>query len=461
MQNVAERIAEIVRDNFPNGIRDDFIDANKILRIYAAKYADENLSPSTVVEVVRANGIEIGGRFHFISEKDTEHILLAFDALFEKYSIVYYSAVYEKHTDFFTRVHIFSADFLKTFWPRIDASRFYFNEFCAVSKMARLDREVSTAFTTADGSLSLEALQEKLPYVPAEKIAAVLSDKKKFLPTVTGNYIPASKIKFDFDEIIAAKEQIFSSIDAKGCAAPEDYSLASNFALNPEIPEKVLGNVIYEKFFAIDFTKHEDKLFLKGHVVKKKQRGDSTQGLRNFVAAQEELSADELIASAKKFKLAPSVGLSVAYESMIRVSKDLFVKDNRITFDVAAIDEALTPFVQGKIIPLRAVTSFTGFAPVEGYSWNLFLLESFLRKYSRRYTYAAPDANSASVGAIYPKSMKFKDYREVQASAVVQDDVPLEKSAVEKFLVGQGYRKNRIDKVIADIIIRAQEMLRR
>lgn len=461
MQNVAERIAEIVRDNFPNGIRDDFIDANRVLRIYAAEYADEKISPNYVVEVIRANGIEIGGRFHFISEEDAERILLAFDAFFGKHSIVYYSAVYEKHADFFSRLHIFSADFLKKFLQRIDVRRFYFDEFCSVSKMTRLDREVSKVFMAKDGSLSLEALQENLPYVPAEKISAVLSDTKKFLPTSAGKYLPFSKVKFNFDEITAAKEQIFSSIDAKGYAAPEDYSLSSNFALNPEVAEKVLSKVIYEKFFAVDFTKHDDKFFRKGHVVKKRQRGDSTQDLRNFVVAQEELSADELLAAAKNFKLVPSVALSVAYETMIRVTKNLFIKDKLITFDIAAIDEALTPFVQGRIIPLRAVTSFTGFAPVEGYSWNLFLLESFLRKYSRKYTYDAPAANSANIGAIYPKSMKFEGYRELQASAVVQDEIPLEKSAVEEFLIGQGYRKNRIDKVIEDIIIRAQEMLNR
>ena len=146
---------------------------------------------------------------------------------------------------------------------------------------------------------------------------------------------------------------------------------------------------------------------------------------------------------------------------MIRAEKNLFVKDALINFDIAAVDEALTSFVRGKIIPLRAVTSFTGFPSVEGCSWNLFLLESFLRKFSRRYVYASHAVNNSNLGAIHPKSLKFENYLDVQAAAVVQEKIPLEKSAVENFLIGQGFRARRIKNVTEQIIVRAQEILSR
>lgn len=63
-------------------------------------------------------------------------------------------------------------------------------------------------------ALSLDDSREQLPYVPTEKILATLSNAKKYLPTSAGKYI----------------------------------------ALNPEINEKDLCNVIYEKFFAADFV---------------------------------------------------------------------------------------------------------------------------------------------------------------------------------------------------------------
>jgi len=460
MQDVVKEIIEVITNNFPKGIRDDFIDANKILRIYSANHTDENISRDLIAEVIHSNGLEDGGRFYFISESDAENIRLVFDEILAAHSIAYYSTVHEKHADFFSRLHIFSPEVLKKILQENDTGYFYFDEFCSASRMTRLDYEVSKIFMAAKKSLSLEDLQEKLPYVPREKILAALSNEKRYLPTNAGKFFPISKIQFDMDEIHAAKQKIISAVDANGYATPEDYSLSSNFALNPELNEKNLCNVIYKKFFAAEFTKQGRKFFKKG-IVAARKKISAVNCIREFVAAHDELSVEKLLNFSKSVDPAPSVALSVAHEQMIRVEKNLFVKDALITFDVAGVDEALSSFVQGKIISLRAVTSFTGFPPVAGYSWNLYLLESFLRKHSQRYVYDTAAANSANAGAIYSKRMKFEDYLDVQASAVVQEKIPLEKSAVEEFLIGQGFRARRIDKVTERIINRSQEILNR
>ena len=454
-----KKIIEIIKINFPNGIRDDFIDTNKVLRIYAANYPNENISRAVIVAAIHKNAVADGGRFYFISEKVAEDIARLMEEILEKFSIAYYAKIYEEHADFFSRRHIFSPEVLKKFLQEIDADCFCYDEFCSAKRWARLDNEIEKIFSATEESLSLEDLQKNFPYVPKEKISAVLSDMKKYLPTIAGRFISVSKIRFDFEELETAKQQIISAAAASGCAAPEDYNLSSNFALNPEIAEKNLRDVIYEKFFSADFDKRGKKFFKKGFDAKKEFA--ATDRLREFIFAQDELSAEKLFDFAENAGIAPHNALQTAYEKMIRVEKNLFVKDAPINFDVDGVDEALTPFVQGKIISLRAVTSFTGFPSVAGYSWNFFLLESFLRKYSRQYVYAAPAANSANIGAIYPASRKFENYLDIQASAVVQENIPLEKVAVENFLIGQGFRVKRIDKVTARIISRAQEILYR
>ena len=455
MSDVAKKIIEIIKENFPNGIRDDFIDTRKILRIYSANHAEENISQEFIAEVIRAAGIDDGGRFYFISADDVTAIKNLFDDLLQKNSILYYSAVYENHAEFFARRHIFSPEVLKKILREINA-HFCFDEFCAANRAIRLDYEVAKIFAATENPLSLGNLREKFPYVPTEKIAAILSDNKRYLPTTNDKFIPVSKIRFDTEEIRAAKNQIARRIDANGCATPDDYDLSSNFALNPDVPEKTLRTLIYEKFFAADFARRGKRLFKKGAA--EKILPDSTQALRKFIAAQNELPFNKLLDVAQSLKITPHVALYVAHETMIRVEKDLFVADALITFDVDGIDDALSPFIQGKIIPLRAVTSFTGFPPVAGYSWNLFMLESFLRKFSQKYSYDAPAANSLNIGAIYPKSMRFENYLDVQAAAVAQENIPLDKSAVENFLVERGYRVKRIDKTTERIISRAQEI---
>jgi hypothetical protein len=457
MKDVVNKIIKIIGDNFPNGIRDDFIDTNKILRIYSESCESKNISGRFISHIIRSNGIEEGGRFYFVSSEGATQIKRLFDDLFETNSILYYSVVCKKNSDFFARQHIFSSEVLRKILQET-SGHFYFTDFCTNHKTIRLKYEIEKIFAAGKKLLSFEDLQEKLPYVPKEKISAVLDDSTEYLRTTNGKYISVANLQFDSEELQAAIRQISFNIDTKGFAASADYNLSTNLALNPEVPEKDLRNLIYEKFFAAAFDKFGKKLFKKGASAAKKACG-STKSLRKFIAAQDELSAEKIFDVAQSLGILQRDALHVAHEKKIRVEKNLFVEDSLISFDVAGVDEALSSFVQGKIIPLRSVTSFTGFPSVAGYSWNLFLLESFLRKYSRKYFYAAPTANNSNIGAIYPKSMKFSDYRHVQAAVVVQEKVPLGKSAVENFLVKQGFKSKRFG--AEDIISRAQEILSR
>lgn len=483
MQDIVKNVVDIMRSNFPNGIRDDFIDTSKVSRIYSVNNDGEHISRNYIVEIIRANGIEDGGRFYFISDENAESIRHFLDEILSANSIAYYTKIHEKHSDFFAATHVFSPDVLKKILQTAVGGHFYFSEFCSAKRAVRLDYLIAQIFTAAKTSLSIVDLQEKLPYVPHEKILEVLSDTKKYLPTSAGKFIPFSKIQFDTDEIDAAKKQISLYIDKVGYAIPEDYSLSSNFALNPEVAEKDMLNIIYEKFFSEDFTKRGKRLFKRGTPGRKSATGSSNRfrefigaqtedkstkkgsvknRLREFISEQTELPTEKLFAFAETLGLTQKDTFTIlpaAHEQMVRVNKDFFVKDALITFDVAEVDKSLRPFVKRKIIPLRGVTSFTDFPPVKGYSWNLFLLESFLRKYSKKYVYAAPAPNSVNAGAIYPNSMEFANYLDVQASAIVQERLPLEKSAVEEFLINQGYRATRIDKVTERVIARAQEMI--
>ena len=72
---------------------------------------------------------------------------------------------------------------------------------------------------------------------------------------------------------------------------------------------------------------------------------------------------------------------------------------------------------------------------------------------------AGANINNSNIGAIFPKSMKFADYLELQIAVIVQEKIPLESSAVENFLIGQGYRAMRIKKVTERIISAAGNFL--
>ena len=250
-------------ENFPNGIRNDYIDIGKILRLYSSKHEGEIISREFVMSVIHVNGIEFNGRFYFFVDNDIKNLARRFGETLEQCSIIYYSVFYKEHRDIFSLKNIFSPEVLKKILRANDLKHFYFDNFCLSNKMIRLDNEVAKFFKAADKSLSLEDLQKKLPFVPPEKILTVLSDTKKYLSTHAGKYFPLSKIQFDEEEIFAAKKNILFHIGKKDFADSADYDLTSNFALNPEVAPKNLLNIIYEKFFSDSFTKRGKKFFLK------------------------------------------------------------------------------------------------------------------------------------------------------------------------------------------------------
>lgn len=459
MQDFTKKIIEIIKANFTNGIHDDFIDTTKVSKIYSINYPNENISQDLIVRVIHNNGIETRGRFYFVEDREVESIRRLLDDLLQQYFLVFYSVLLEKHLNLFSSLHILSHYVLKKILQETCSDFFYFSEFCSANKLMRLDYAISQIFMPSEKSLSLKDLQDKLPYVPPEKILEVLKDSKRYLTTNTGKFLPVANIKFDLDEINSINQQLSSNVDANGYDLG-DCELFSTFALNPDLREKDLLNLIYEKFFSRDFIKRGKRLFRKGVPFKEKRSTTQMMRLRNFISVQDELSVEKLFAFADDLGINQHAALCVSLDSMVRVTKNLFVRDSLICFDVAAIDDSLDSFVQNKIIPLRAVSSFTGFPSVENYSWNLFLLESFLRKFSQKYSFDTSAANSLNVGAVYPKSMNFLDYAQLQASVILQEKLPLEESAVENFLIKNGFRAKRIDKATKRIIALAQEIIR-
>ena len=457
-QDTVKRFINIVSENFSNGIRDDFIDTTKILRIFSANYPEENIFRDSLIDIIHTNGLETSGRFYFISDDNVESILFFFDEILKKSPIAYYSTVFRKHLEYFARLNIFSQEILKKVLHYHDKRHVHYPQFSSANKSVRLDTEVIKIFKKFGKPLSIEDVQKKLPYVPTEKISMVLADKKIFFMTQKSMFVLISKLQFDVKEIEETKNKLFLNASDEGYTTFEDCDLSSNYARNLELSNKDMQSVIYEKFLSKEFIKRGNKLYPKKDL-KNKGTLTLTDTLKRFIESQNELSVKKLIIKAQNLGITQTVALSIAHKRMTRVDENFFVKDSQINFTISEIDKALESFVQGKIIPLRAVTSFTSFPPIEGYVWNLFLLKSFLRKHSQKYVFNSTSVNNSTTGSIYPKSMKFEDYLEVQVAAVIQERIPIKKSEIEDFLIEQGYRVMRYDSVTERIIRRAHEIL--
>ena len=318
MQTVIEKVIDIIRENFPNGIRNDYIDTNKILKLYLSNYTNEIISREFVTSVIHINGIELSGRFYFLSENDAKNLIRRFGEILERQSIVYYSVFYKKYSDIFSSMNIFSSDVLKKVLRSSDSRHYYFDDFCSTNKVFSLESEVSKFFKSTDTSLSLEDLQKKFPFIPPEKILPILSDTNEYLRTPSGNYISVAKIQYDEEEIFAAKKKIFFHISKKGYADSDDYDLSSNFALNPEVAPKNLLGMIHEKFFTDSFTKNGKKFFGRKSAQLNVQQVPEENKLMQLLTQCDEIDLATLITAGDTVTV-----LSNALKIMIRVSEKI------------------------------------------------------------------------------------------------------------------------------------------
>jgi hypothetical protein len=134
-----------------------------------------------------------------------------------------------------------------------------------------------------------------------------------------------------------------------------------------------------------------------------------------------------------------SACLIAAHNVMVRVSEDLFVAESKVSFDVERIDEAIALYCRDNFIPLKSVVDFSLF-PYAGYPWNLFLLESYVRKFSRLFKYDVRAVNSANIGVIVRKSFTYGDYDDILSIALAKSSLSLnDKKAAGDYLFDNGY----------------------
>ena len=95
---------------------------------------------------------------------------------------------------------------------------------------------------------------------------------------------------------------------------------------------------------------------------------------------------------------------------------------------------------------------------MEGYSWNLYLLESFCRRFSKKYRFDCLSINSVNAGAVYPADRRFESYTDVMAEAVAAAAIPLYPDDVSRFLKSSGYVARRTD-AAGEVIVKAQAVI--
>ena len=266
-----------------------------------------------------------------------------------------------------------------------------------------------------DFSLSYEQLQERLPYIPFdEKIKPFLSSADSgFIFNGRGFYA-----RRDFIEIPDAlkknvQQYVKSEIAERGYVPLHSIPIGDLPDIYEDATDKFLQMAIFELCLENDYSRDRGYIVEKGRAlivaVVLKDHFDNSRVIRFVDARNFHQTLSQNVAS--------NDTLALLFEFSLRINKDAFVPYEYINFDIEKIDKAILQLMgESNYMPLKWFASLSTL-PETCYPWNLFLLETYCRKYSKKLSFDVLSMNSSNVGIVKKRTCSL-DYHQVMIDAL-------------------------------------------
>jgi predicted GNAT family acetyltransferase len=460
-------LKEFVSEYYPNGFRADSIEMDRLMGKYA-QYTGQILSKDKFNEQVHRildDALQYKNQFFFIS---TEPLAVLIDhAIDSGYCLFFYTVFQQKHRSKLAEIRIHSPGLLKVIleecFPYVICKEQYFYVARKISTTENnkkhssinssnelvIRNELLRCFTNGNIVLNCTQFTEQT-YIPLDEIKNFLNTNNDFIgQTQTGGYYThLSLVDFGDEqqngEIIRTivNEQIGKQGFANTLSPEFLDGIKEITESNPELSQFVIREATYQKFLANDFL-------INGNNITSKEQGKltNTDILRNYISGKDEVLFSELSDLCDKHlgKFRNYYAIRIGNEMMVRVNADKFVSEEKIKFDTTKIDETLTQFCPQDYVPLKAVKYFHSFPLVMSeettYSWNLYLLEGYVRRFSKIFHFDFPGTpNNQNVGIVLRKDSVFTDYKQITNDAIIRAGIAKnDKNRIYDFLIKGGY----------------------
>lgn len=421
--------------------------------------------------------------------KDENNFCIIDRALFEKflwevvyfnffvsspnYSIFYYEPLYDNYLEMLNKAGIMNEDMmvvlLKEYLPSLIYKKDYFVMVRGYERISSFDEitliENKICFIKSSYFNSIVKVEEivkdsEMQFVPAKIIEKALKNGSLYIKNKTDEYV----LKSSFNITEEQKERLIETVNW----ICERYTQASFDKIdvidelkkeNDHFSDIAFRDIIFE-ILGDDYERQGQNIVRKG------QSEAFSAFLKNYLKDCEHITLVELqdLAKQREGKMETKRILDIALNAMVRINANDFVANKFLDFDIERTDEILDTIIKDDFIGIKEVSSAQFeilFPRLSKYKWNTFLLESYCRRFSKKYKFYVPTANSKGVGAIVKKEIEIKnsdDYYNLMAKAVLRNrNVEIEEDDIGDFLINKtGYisdihRKRIVPKVMEAI----------
>jgi hypothetical protein len=458
--SIIKRLVGVLSTHFSNGYRLNSPIEMKRFRSFAAEDLGEELtfSDKELNAYIAACGTKFEGKVYVVSTDAKERIReLAEDYFADGAQAIFFAEFYAKNGDWLFEVSVISEDMLidilRSLFPKLSFTQTYFG-YTDASVFATLKSEILRVWN-GDVLLNYDQLAERLPYVPLERIKRALGQNGDFIWNSVETFSHISQIEITNDEREAIRATAIRECSASGYVSITDLPFGEIEDRNYELSIAAVHTAIYHICLSDRFDRKGKIVTRKGDVL------DALAIMKEHCRSIDRCSLDDLLNFEKELtgEIHRWIPMEAGNSILIRIDKETYAADRYVCFDAEKIDEAIELTVKGNYLPLKTFTTFVAFPYCEQ-TWNLFLLESYCRRFSRKFRFDTSSVNSRNVGAVIRKSYDM-DYTEIMADAVANADVPLNEAAVGRFLLDSGYTGRSTNAKVTEIIDRAKAIRER
>jgi hypothetical protein len=451
---VLTAVSDVLSAHFPNGFRADSPIELMRFRRYAADDSTDGiplLVDEDLKKVISLCGILFEGKVYAVGKETESRLKEKIDAAIASgVEVIYYTSVYARHESWLFAGNLISEvmlkEMLKTLYPAYQHKANYFSMKRNNGTGLAIIRSEIMRVWNGDTLLNYEQISERLPYIPIDKMKYVLAQNGDFIWNSTEVYTHIGMVDISDEEQADIEDYVANTCRAVGYASISDVPLGEIEERNFELKLTAIHNAVFAIILADKYNKRGKIITRKGDTL------DALTIMKEHCHSIDKCSLQDLLEYERDLtgETHRWIPMEAGYAILVRIAKDTFIAEKYVHFDVDWVDETLDLLVTDQYLPLKSVTTFAAF-PHCGQVWNLFLLESYCRRFSRRFRFEVLAVNSRNAGAIVRKGCGLT-YAEIMADAVATSSVELEKTAVIEFLCNNGYIGRRsyakIDKLI-------------
>lgn len=453
-----KNLAELLQAEFANGVRPgSIIDQKKIRKLYR-QYFDADLPEDfDFAAILPRVGIAHSGKvFPKPTSKQGGWRSLIDKLVSEGNTLFQFSRLVELHADELMKSGIGSGELLQKIMTR-DALDSYdiSGGFFAPRGLDAISCRFAAAVMPQEGAIiDILATAKQLPYVDTAYIRNWCKDLDNLVWIWQDVYAIAERIEFDDAEVARGRSCCKTAIAAEGFFSLSQLCLNDSAAMNDRrMTDSALRRVFFQRFLSDNFDAHGQIVCAKGANI------DGQIPLHAFLQEHSDVTLDQLEAVAKEYNIVPCLALKTAHEEMTRVGRDRFVAPGMVPFDIVAIDSAIANVCEDVPMPFGSFTNLSNFPAVPGWTWNAYLLESFLRRSSAEFRFLSPTSFTKDpTGAVVPRKLDDCSTEDIFAAIARRCGVAAETEEVGNFLVATQCILRRTPKAVGAVVARMKEL---